>query len=173
MSLMLVFVFVGSIVAIIISITAYRKKEPKYLLGLAFIAVWLYFMASSHFETEKYRNILKNLKTEEVVSISIGNITISDKSKISEIVKSLRANKAHTPSARNAGKQILFKIKFKKRKEIYFNIAYLKRNDGVILRFLKIYENGYRSYGDAISNTLNDSLVKAGIDFRKMSEIKK
>ena len=170
MSLILVFTMIGSVTALIISIIAYKKKEPKYLVGLIFIAIWLYFIASSHFETEKYRNILKNLKTEEVVSISIGNITISDKSKISEIVKSLRANKAHTPSARNAGKQILFKIKFKKRKEIYFNIAYLKRNDGVILRFLKIYENGERSYGNAFSDTLNSSLMKAGIDFKKMSE---
>ena len=170
MSLILVFTMIGSVTALIISIIAYKKKEPKYLVGLIFIAIWLYFMASSHFETEKYRNILKNLKTEEVVSISIGNITISDKSKISEIVKSLRANKAHTPSARNAGKQILFKIKFKKRKEIYFNIAYLKRNDGVILRFLKIYENGERSYGNAFSKTLNSSLMKAGVDFKKMSE---
>jgi len=170
MSLMLVFTIIGSIIAIIISITAYKKKEPKYLIALVFLAIWLYFMASSHFETEKYRNILKNLKTQEIASLSVGDIIISEENKIKDIVLSLNNNRAFAPSSRDAGKQILFKINFKNKKELYFNIAYLKRNNGVILRFLKIYENGERSYGNAFSDTLNSSLMKAGIDFKKMSE---
>jgi len=173
MSLMFIFTIIASIIAIIISITAYKKKEPKYLLALAFILIWLYFMGSSYYQTEKHRNILKNLKAEEIISLSIGKTLISDQSKIKDIVESLKNNKTYTSSNRDVGKTFLFKINFKNKKHIYFNIAYLSKSQGIILRFVKIYENGYRSYGDAFSSTLNDTLLKAGIDFKKMSEIKK